>query len=232
VALIVAGALLWGGATLLLNAWWGRRRVDLGGPADAVPDRFGRRQGPTLARQTELSGHPPGRVWISLIDAAAPLGLSCSGFVGLVEREGIAVTQRNGRRAVAAAQLAAYLERCQIAPGSHGPELVPYGGRSSPTEVRHLDLLDAVAAGLAWTDGRLAREVGVNTDTVARWRTAGVPNSDLLALRALRRNRQAARRSCGSRSFTAVGEPMPDGAGPGSRPVRSITTRGGSHGSG
>jgi hypothetical protein len=52
--------------------------------------------------------------------------------------------------------------------------------------VRHLDLLDAVVAGLSWADARLAREVGVNIDTVARWRSAGVPNSYLPALRALR----------------------------------------------
>jgi hypothetical protein len=29
VALIVAGLLVWGGATLLRDAWWGRQRVDL-----------------------------------------------------------------------------------------------------------------------------------------------------------------------------------------------------------
>jgi hypothetical protein len=29
VALIVAGALLWGGATLLLDAWWKRQPTDL-----------------------------------------------------------------------------------------------------------------------------------------------------------------------------------------------------------
>jgi hypothetical protein len=112
--------------------------------------------------------------------------MSRSGFLGLVEREGIAITERYGRRGVTAAQLEAFVERCRIAPGSYGPELVPYKGRQTATEVRHLDLLEAVVAGLSWTDARMAREVGVNTDTVVRWRSAGVPNSYLPALRALR----------------------------------------------
>jgi hypothetical protein len=99
---------------------------------------------------------------------------------------GIAITLRYGRRGVTAAQLDAFVERCRIAPASYGPKLVPYKGHNGPAEVRHLDLLDAVAAGLSWTDARLAREVGVNTDTVARWRSAGVPNSYVPALRALR----------------------------------------------
>jgi hypothetical protein len=29
VGLIVVGVLVWGGSTLLLDAWWGRQRVDL-----------------------------------------------------------------------------------------------------------------------------------------------------------------------------------------------------------
>jgi hypothetical protein len=29
VALIVVGVLVWAGSTLLLDVWWGRRRVDL-----------------------------------------------------------------------------------------------------------------------------------------------------------------------------------------------------------
>jgi hypothetical protein len=59
--------------------------------------------------------------------------------------------------------------------------------------VRHLDLLDAVEASLSWSDARLAQEIGVNPDTVGRWRSTGVPNSYLPALRALRdaaRNRR------------------------------------------
>jgi hypothetical protein len=89
-------------------------------------------------------------VWIPLTDAAARVGLSRTGFLGLDEREGIAITQRYSRRSVAAAELDAYLERCRIPPGSYGPELVPYKGQNGPAEVRHLDLLDAVAAGLAF----------------------------------------------------------------------------------
>jgi restriction endonuclease Mrr len=42
-------------------------------------------------------------VWIRLTDAAARLGLSSNSFVGLAEREGIAITHRYGRRGVAAA---------------------------------------------------------------------------------------------------------------------------------
>jgi hypothetical protein len=139
-----------------------------------------------LVGSTELSGRASGQVWIRLTDAAARLGLSRSGFVGLAEREGIAITHRGGRRGVIAAELDDYLGRCRISPASYGPELVPYCGRSSPAEVRHLDLLDAVGAGLSWSDARLARDVGVNIDTVARWRSAGVPNSYLPALRPLR----------------------------------------------
>jgi hypothetical protein len=139
-----------------------------------------------LAGSTELSGRASGRVWVRLTDAATQLGMSRSGFVRLAQREGISITQRYGRRGVAAAELDAFLERCRIAPGSYGPEVVPYKGHNGPAEVRHLDLLDAVAAGLSWTDARLAREVGVNTDTVTRWRSAGIPNSYLPALRALR----------------------------------------------
>jgi hypothetical protein len=40
--------------------------------------------------------------------------------------------------------------------------------------------------GLSWSDARLAREVGVDADTVGRWRSTGVPNSYRRALRALR----------------------------------------------
>jgi hypothetical protein len=63
---------------------------------------------------------------------------------------------------------------------------MPYKGHSGPAEVRYLDLLDTVASGLSWSDARRAREVGVNIGTVARWRSAGVPNSYLPVLRALR----------------------------------------------
>jgi hypothetical protein len=116
-------------------------------------------------------------VWIRLTHAASRLGLSRSSFLVLAEREGIAITERYGRRGVTTPQLDAYVERCRIPPASYGPELVPYKGPNGPAEVRHLDLLDAVVAGLSWTDARLAREVGVNTDTVARWRSAGVPTA-------------------------------------------------------
>jgi hypothetical protein len=133
-----------------------------------------------------VSGRASGPAWITLTDAATRLGMSRTSFVRLAEREGIPITQRYGRRGVTAAQLDAVVERCRIPPGSYGPELVPYSGRSTPAEVRHLDLLNAVAAGLSWNDARLAREVGVNTYTVTRWRSAGVPNSCLPALRALR----------------------------------------------
>jgi hypothetical protein len=133
-------------------------------------------------------------VWIRLADAAAQLGMSRSGFLGLAEREGIAITERYGRRGVTAAQLDAFVERCRIPTASYGPELVPYSGRSSSAEVRHLHLLDAVVAGLSWTDARLAQQVGVDARTVQRWRSNGVPNSYLPALRALleaTRNRRA-----------------------------------------
>jgi hypothetical protein len=58
--------------------------------------------------------------------------MSRSGFTALAEREGIAITLRYGQRGVAAARLDAFVERCRIPPGSYGPELVPYSGRSSP----------------------------------------------------------------------------------------------------
>jgi hypothetical protein len=95
---------------------------------------------------------------------------------------------------VAAAELDAFLRRCRIPPASYGPELVPYKGHNGPAEVRHVDLLDAVAAGLSWSDARLAQEIRVDPETVDRWRSTGVPNSYLPALRALveaTRNRRA-----------------------------------------
>jgi hypothetical protein len=107
-------------------------------------------------------------------------------LLGLAQREGIAITDWSGRRGVITADLDAYLERCRIALGSYGPGSVPYKGRQTATEVRHLDLLEAVAVGLSWSDARLAREVGVDPETVERWRSTGVPNGYLSALRALR----------------------------------------------
>jgi hypothetical protein len=44
-----------------------------------------------------------------------------------------------------------------------------------------VDLLDAVVAGLSWIDTRLAQQIGVDTRTVRRWRSAGAPNSYLPA---------------------------------------------------
>jgi hypothetical protein len=126
------------------------------------------------------------RAWISLTDAAIRLRLSRSGFVGLAQREGITITERSGRPGVTTAELDAYLERCRIFLGSYGPGSVPYRGRQTATEVRHLDLLETVTAGLSRSDARLAREVGVNPETVERWRSTGVPNGYLPALRALR----------------------------------------------
>jgi hypothetical protein len=107
-------------------------------------------------------------------------------FVGLAEREGMAITGRSGGAAWTTAGRDAYLERCQIAPGSYGPELVPHKGHNNPAEVGHLDLLDAVADSLSWSDARLAQEVAVDIETVARWRSTGIPNSYLPARRALR----------------------------------------------
>jgi hypothetical protein len=138
-----------------------------------------------LVGSTELSGDASGPVWIRLTHAANQLGLSRSSFLGLAEREGIVITERYGRRGVTAAQLDAYLERCRIAPGSYGPELVPYKGHNGPAQVRHVDLLDAVVAGLSCTDARLAQQVGLDARTVQRWRSNGVLNSYLPALRAL-----------------------------------------------
>jgi hypothetical protein len=84
--------------------------------------------------------------------------MSRSGFLGLAQWEGIAITERYGRRYVIAARLDAYLERCRIAPGSYGPELVPDKGHKGPAEVRHVDLLNTVGTGLSWNDARLAEE--------------------------------------------------------------------------
>jgi hypothetical protein len=139
-----------------------------------------------LARRSELSRRPPGLAWISLTEAAIRPRLSRSGFLGLAQREGIAITERYGRRGVASAELNGYLERCRIAPGSYSPGSVPYKGRRGPGQVRHLDLLDEVAGLLSWDDADLARRVGVDIDSVGRWRSTGVPNGYLPALRALR----------------------------------------------
>jgi hypothetical protein len=74
-----------------------------------------------LAGSTELSGRASGPAWIRLTDAATQLGMSRRGFLGLAEWEGIAITQRYGRRGVTTAQLDAYLTRCRIPPASYGP---------------------------------------------------------------------------------------------------------------
>jgi hypothetical protein len=184
--LIVVGVLGWGGSTLLLDAWWKRQPTDLSDRLMPFQPNLVADEAQRWLDRQQLSGRAPGRVWIRLTDAAAQLGMSRSGFLGLVEREGIAITQQSGRRGVAAARLDAFVKRCRIPPGSYRPELVPYKGHNGPVEVRHLDLLDAVVAGLSWTDARLALEVAVDLETVARWRSAGVPNSYLPALRALR----------------------------------------------
>jgi hypothetical protein len=93
VALIVVGVLIWAGSSLLLDAWWGRHRVDL---ADRLMPFQAARRGPTLARSTELSGRARQLGWISMTDAATRLRLSRSGFVGLAQREGIYITERSG----------------------------------------------------------------------------------------------------------------------------------------
>jgi hypothetical protein len=72
-----------------------------------------------------------------------------------------------------------------------------------------VDLLDAVVAGLSWTDARLAREVGVDANSVGRWRSTGVPNSYLPALRALRDAARDPPRRFGYRPSAAVGQPLP-----------------------
>jgi hypothetical protein len=139
-----------------------------------------------LARPPELNCRAAGLVWIRVTDAAARLGLSPHSFVSLAEREGIAITERYGRRGVTAAELDAYVARCQIPRGSYSSGSVPYKGRRGPGQVRHLDLLDELAGLLSWDDADLARRVGVDIDTVGRWRSTGVSNGYLRALRALR----------------------------------------------
>jgi hypothetical protein len=108
--------------------------------------------------------------------------------MSLAEKEGIAMTEWYGRRGVTAAELDAYLARCQIPRGSYSSGSVPYKGRRGPGQVRHLDLLDEVAGNLFWDDADLARRVGVDINTVGRWRLTGVPNGYLRALRDAARN--------------------------------------------
>jgi hypothetical protein len=85
-AFIMVGVLARAGAALLLDAWWGRRRVDLADRLLPYRNGFGGRRGPTLAPSSELSGRAPGQVWINLSDAAGRLGLSHGGFVSLGAR--------------------------------------------------------------------------------------------------------------------------------------------------
>jgi hypothetical protein len=63
---------------------------------------------------------------------------------------------------------------------------VPYKGRRNAVEVRHLELLDAVVARRRWSDAQVAKAIGVQTDRIPRWRSHGVPNCYVSALRALR----------------------------------------------
>jgi hypothetical protein len=124
--------------------------------------------------------------WVTVAEAAARLGISDSGFRGLAKREEVLVRRRGSQPGVSAEQVEALRMRSRIPPGSYGPELVPYKGRSNAGEVRYLELLDAVVARRRWTDAQVAKALGVQTDRVPRWRSHGVPNCYVPALRALR----------------------------------------------
>jgi hypothetical protein len=80
----------------------------------------------------------------------------------------------------------AILRRSQIATGSYSSRSVPYRGRRNSTDVAHLELLDAVLASRGWSDTELADALGVDAYRHRRWRSVGVPNAYIPALRALR----------------------------------------------
>jgi hypothetical protein len=53
-------------------------------------------------------------------------------------------------------------------------------------ELWHLELLDTVVPRHGWTDGQFAQTLGVKPDCIPRWRSFGVPNCYVPALRSLR----------------------------------------------
>jgi hypothetical protein len=127
----------------------------------------------------------PGK-WLTVPEAAARLGLSPGGFRGLAKRVGITIQRRGNRPGVSAWEVKALRVHSQIPTGSYSRESMPYKGRRNAGEVQHLELLDSVASGRRWTDTRVANALGVHRDRIPRWRSHGVPNCYVPALRALR----------------------------------------------
>jgi hypothetical protein len=123
--------------------------------------------------------------WLPVRSAAARLGLSTFAFRGIAQRAGITIQRRIGHPQVLASQVDALLRNSRISTGRYGRGSVPYGGRKNATEVRHVGLLDGVVQRHGWTDAEVAQAVGVDSDRIARWRSIGVANGYLPALRAL-----------------------------------------------
>ena len=144
-----------------------------------------RRCGCAASVTNRLPPDRPGK-WLTVPEAAARLGLSPSGFRGLAKRVGIAIQRRGNRPGVPAWEVKALQVQSQIPTGSYGRGSVPYKGRSNAAEVRHLELLDAVVNSRRWTDAQVARALGLHSDRIPRWRSRGVPNCYVPALRALR----------------------------------------------
>jgi hypothetical protein len=116
--------------------------------------------------------------YLSLRAAANRLGVSVFVFRGMAKRAGLSIGGRVGQPQVSASEVEALLKHTRIPPGSYGPGSVPYTGRNC-------DVLDAVMKRHGWTDDQLALVVGVDADRVPRWRSSGVPNGYVRALRTL-----------------------------------------------
>jgi hypothetical protein len=103
----------------------------------------------------------------------------------MAKREGLAVRRRGNRLGVMASAPDEWGIPARNPPGSYSRGSVPYKGRRDATEVRHLDLLNAVLDGRGWTDAQLAVVLGVHNDRILRWRAYGVPNLYVFGLRVL-----------------------------------------------
>ncbi len=116
--------------------------------------------------------------WLSVRAAANRLGVSTFVFRAMAKRAGISIGGRTGHPQVPGSEVEALRSGTRIPPGSYGPGSVPYTDRN-----RHL--LDAVVERHGWSEDQVAEAVGVDVDRVRRWRSTGVPNGYVPALRTL-----------------------------------------------
>jgi hypothetical protein len=96
----------------------------------------------------------------------------------MAKRAGTSIGGRTGHPQVPGSEVEALRSGARIPAGSYGPGSVPYTDRN-----RYL--LDAVVERHGWSEDQVAEAVGVDVDRVRRWRSTGVPNGYVPALRTL-----------------------------------------------